>query len=75
MLDDHVNEEDAYKSIVEIQVRVTYHEHRTVEPETRSGLTVIICDEMVNDAVYHGHYQHAHQDIALLLTAGQIPAP
>ena len=75
MLDNHVNEEDAYQCVVQIQIGVAYQEHHAVELETRTELAVIKCYEQVNDAVYNRHYEHAQKDMALLFTAGQIPAP
>ena len=75
MLDYHVNKEDAYQCVVQIQIGVANKEHHAVEPETRTELAVIKSYELVNDAVYNRHYEHAQKDMALLFTAGQIPAP
>ena len=70
MLDYHVNKEDAYQCVVQIQIGVANKEHHAVEPETRTKLAVIKSYELVNDAVYNRHYEHTQQDIALLFTAG-----
>ena len=52
------------------KIRITYQEYHMIELVTRSKLAVIKSYELVNDAVYNRHYEHAQKDMALLFTAG-----